>query len=268
MRGKILGFDAAGGTGAISGGDGKRYTFTASEWRGDGSPTPGVYVDFDAVNETEAKALFPEVKTVFAPGRASMPEPAAPPAPPPPPSVPHSTHPGPAQGQPGGYPPPPQGGYGAPGGPPPYPQPGAASGGYPQPGARPPYPGQPPQQSFPGQQARPPYPGQGGPSENYPGAGGYPGQPYQGQKSKIAAGLLALFLGPLGVHKFYLGYTQEGVMLLVGAVLAIPLVLAFGLGVFILAAIRIITFVEAIIYLTKSDQDFDMIYVQHKKPWF
>lgn len=29
-------------------------------------------------------------------------------------------------------------------------------------------------------------------------------------KSPVAAGLLALFLGGLGVHKFYLGYTAEG----------------------------------------------------------
>jgi TM2 domain-containing membrane protein YozV len=31
------------------------------------------------------------------------------------------------------------------------------------------------------------------------------------QKSKIAAGLLGIFLGSLGVHNFYLGYTGKGV---------------------------------------------------------
>lgn len=30
-------------------------------------------------------------------------------------------------------------------------------------------------------------------------------------KSKIAAGLLGIFLGALGVHNFYLGYTGKGV---------------------------------------------------------
>jgi TM2 domain-containing membrane protein YozV len=30
-------------------------------------------------------------------------------------------------------------------------------------------------------------------------------------KSKIAAGLLGIFLGSLGVHNFYLGYTSRGV---------------------------------------------------------
>ena len=32
-------------------------------------------------------------------------------------------------------------------------------------------------------------------------------------KSKIAAGLLAIFLGWLGIHKFYLGYTGPGIIL-------------------------------------------------------
>lgn len=32
------------------------------------------------------------------------------------------------------------------------------------------------------------------------------------QKEKIVAGLLAIFLGQLGVHNFYLGYNQRGVI--------------------------------------------------------
>ncbi len=32
-----------------------------------------------------------------------------------------------------------------------------------------------------------------------------------GQKSKLAAGLLGIFLGSLGVHNFYLGYTGKAV---------------------------------------------------------
>lgn len=35
--------------------------------------------------------------------------------------------------------------------------------------------------------------------------------PSTAPKSKIAAGLLALFLGSLGVHNFYLGYTSKAV---------------------------------------------------------
>ena len=38
---------------------------------------------------------------------------------------------------------------------------------------------------------------------------------YQGgaeQKSKLAAGLLAIFVGSLGIHNFYLGYTNKGLI--------------------------------------------------------
>lgn len=37
------------------------------------------------------------------------------------------------------------------------------------------------------------------------------GQPYQ-QKSKLAAGLLGIFLGGLGIHNFYLGYQKKGLI--------------------------------------------------------
>ncbi len=39
-------------------------------------------------------------------------------------------------------------------------------------------------------------------------------------KSKIAAGLLAIFLGVFGVHNFYLGYTGKGVAQLLITVLS------------------------------------------------
>ena len=35
------------------------------------------------------------------------------------------------------------------------------------------------------------------------------------QKSKIAAGLLGIFLGGLGVHNFYLGYNTKGIIQIV-----------------------------------------------------
>ncbi|MCI2046511.1 MAG: NINE protein [Faecalibacterium sp.] len=36
--------------------------------------------------------------------------------------------------------------------------------------------------------------------------------PMQGGKSKIAAGLLGIFLGAFGIHRFYLGYTTIGII--------------------------------------------------------
>ncbi len=83
-----------------------------------------------------------------------------------------------------------------------------------------------------------------------------------GEKSKIVAGLFALLLGWFGAHKFYLGYTTEAIIVLVtvwgGFILA-------GIPTLIMA---VIVFIEGIIYLTKSDQDFQNIYVYNKKGWF
>ena len=83
-----------------------------------------------------------------------------------------------------------------------------------------------------------------------------------GEKSKIAAGLLAIFLGTLGVHKFYLGYTKEGLIMLLITILGSIL---FGLGAIVMA---VIAFIEGIIYLTKTDEQFEAIYVQGEKGWF
>lgn len=86
-------------------------------------------------------------------------------------------------------------------------------------------------------------------------------------KSPIAAGLLALFLGQLGVHKFYLGYTKEGIILLVSTIISYALTLVL-IGLIPLMIIGVVCLVEAIIYLTKSEADFNAIYVQGHKPWF
>jgi TM2 domain-containing membrane protein YozV/uncharacterized protein YjbJ (UPF0337 family) len=84
---------------------------------------------------------------------------------------------------------------------------------------------------------------------------------------KILAGILAIILGSLGVHKFILGYQKEGLILLgvtiVGFVLS-----CVGVGVFIVWITGMIGLIEGIIYLTKSDEDFYNTYQVGKKPWF
>ncbi len=75
------------------------------------------------------------------------------------------------------------------------------------------------------------------------------------EKSKLVAGLLALLIGGLGIHKFYLGYTNAGVIQIVATI--------FTCG---LAAI--IPFIEGIIYLTKTDAEFEAIYVIGTREWF
>ncbi len=78
-------------------------------------------------------------------------------------------------------------------------------------------------------------------------------------KDRVAAGLLGIFLGSLGIHKFYLGYTKEGVIMLLVSLLTC------GVGA---AVMSIIGLIEGIVYLTKSDDEFQEFYVQNYKGWF
>ena len=80
-----------------------------------------------------------------------------------------------------------------------------------------------------------------------------------GGDKKIIAGILGILLGALGVHKFILGYTTEGVIMLLVSVLSCG----------ILAVVpSVIGIVEGIMYLTKSDEEFVRTYIQSKKGWF
>ena len=90
-----------------------------------------------------------------------------------------------------------------------------------------------------------------------------------GADKKLAAGLCGILLGGLGIHKFVLGYQQEGVYMLVGQIVAIILaVISCGILFFLPMVISIIGLVEGIIYLTKSDEEFVQTYIMNKKPWF
>ena len=86
-------------------------------------------------------------------------------------------------------------------------------------------------------------------------------------KSKVVAGLLAIFLGGFGIHKFYLGYTTPGLILLGAFVLGWALS-CVGIGILTLSIQSILVLVEGIIYLTKSDDEFVATYVVGKKGWF
>lgn len=51
MRGSILTFDAATGSGLIRAEDGQRYTFSAADWRDPATrPYPGIWVDFETIS--------------------------------------------------------------------------------------------------------------------------------------------------------------------------------------------------------------------------
>jgi DNA-directed RNA polymerase subunit M/transcription elongation factor TFIIS/TM2 domain-containing membrane protein YozV len=76
---------------------------------------------------------------------------------------------------------------------------------------------------------------------------------------KIAAGICGILVGGLGVHKFVLGLTTPGVIMLLVSLLTC------GAGWVVM---HVIGLVEGIIYLTKSDADFHRTYMVEKKEWF
>ncbi len=77
-----------------------------------------------------------------------------------------------------------------------------------------------------------PSPAQGGYNQGGYNQGGYPqgqyGQPYAPQKSRVVAGVLGILLGSLGIHRFYLGYTTIGIVLVLMSTVGV--FLTFGLS--------------------------------------
>lgn len=88
-------------------------------------------------------------------------------------------------------------------------------------------------------------------------------QAYVSSKDHIAAGLLAILFGAFGIHKFYLGYTTAGLIML--GLTTLGSLFTFGLSGAVMALISLI---EGIIYLLKNQAEFNYIYVQNYKEWF
>ena len=64
-------------------------------------------------------------------------------------------------------------------------------------------------------------------------------------KDRTTAGIFAILLGGIGVHKFYLGKTGQGILYLLFFWTFIPAIIAF---------------IEGILYLTKTDEEFQRKY--------
>ena len=75
------------------------------------------------------------------------------------------------------------------------------------------------------------------------------------ESKRVVAGILAIFLGIVGGHKFFLGYTTAGVIYIL-------LFLCTGFVPMLLGL------VDGIIYLTKSDEEFIETYQLNQKEWF
>ena len=80
---------------------------------------------------------------------------------------------------------------------------------------------------------------------------------------KLAAGLTGIFLGAFGVHKFILGSTKPAVIMLVVSLAGG--VVTCGLASFVMGVIGLI---EGIIYLTKTDAQFQLQYLDGQQDWF
>ena len=79
----------------------------------------------------------------------------------------------------------------------------------------------------------------------------------------MAAGLFAIFLGVFGVHKFYLGYNNAGFAMM--AISIIGSIFTFGVAA---GVIEVISIIEAIIYFSHTQTEFDSQYVINRREWF
>jgi TM2 domain-containing membrane protein YozV len=64
-------------------------------------------------------------------------------------------------------------------------------------------------------------------------------------KSKVVAGILGILLGGFGIHHFYLGNIGKGIIYLLFCWTGIP---------------GIIGLIEGILYLIKTDEEFNRLY--------
>lgn len=85
--------------------------------------------------------------------------------------------------------------------------------------------------------------------------GGIPQPQGRVESKRITAGVLAILLGGLGIHKFILGYSMEGILQIVITVVTC------GVG-------SVIGLIEGIVYLTKTDEEFIQTYQLNKRGWF
>lgn len=81
----------------------------------------------------------------------------------------------------------------------------------------------------------------------------FTGEPLS-EKSKLVAGLLQIFLGTLGIGRFYMGSTGVGVAQLVVWLLGI-VTLVFGIGFLLIVGVWIWSVVDGIILLSGRPRD-------------
>jgi TM2 domain-containing membrane protein YozV len=105
--------------------------------------------------------------------------------------------------------------------------------------------------------AQPPATGFGQPPGHFPTPPHFDAATANSQK--IAAGICGILIGSLGVHKFVLGMTGPGLIMLLVSIVSCG---------FAWPVMHVIGIIEGIIYLTKTDEQFYQMYMVEKKGWF
>ncbi len=77
--------------------------------------------------------------------------------------------------------------------------------------------------------------------------------------NRVTVGVVAILMGALGIHKFMMGQTTPGIIMACVSVLSCCT---------LWPVMSIIGLVEAIMYLTKTDEEFHQTYIVEKKAWF
>jgi TM2 domain-containing membrane protein YozV len=80
---------------------------------------------------------------------------------------------------------------------------------------------------------------------------------------QLLAGYCGIIFGGFGVHKFVLGYSLEGLIML--AISAIGGYFTYGFSLLIM---QLVGLIEGMIYLNKSHDEFVDTYFVNKQSWF
>jgi TM2 domain-containing membrane protein YozV len=80
---------------------------------------------------------------------------------------------------------------------------------------------------------------------------------------QLIAGYCGIIVGSFGIHKFILGYSAEGFIML-----AISVVGGYFTYGFTLLIMQLVGLIEGMIYLNKSHNEFVDTYFVNKQGWF
>lgn len=86
------------------------------------------------------------------------------------------------------------------------------------------------------------------------------------RRRKRLAGWLGILVGPLGVHKFVLGYNRAGLIMLMAPVVVIPA--GWWISSALSLLMGIVGLIEGLKYLSQTPQQFKARYIDAKHEWF